>query len=365
MTKLLDAALAVYHLRREDLPGIEDAWAKEFGDLEQPMPETAPDVIVRLHPQFASWTELNLDDFTPQPDGGLAVRVSGLRADGRKDYERVSVTGESVVAFLMARESYKERTRLLRLQHRAKAYAEGANPVWWLLAGENAPERRQALIHERDAAVARSERLTERAAQIDALQHTLETRTLISDAAEGQFPFAVGYARGMAPLSADEKQSVNKRAVRVDTVNDIARDLTKYIPLLAQLQEALDAAHALPDGALRDFLIGEREPKMYSATEGTGRRKRQAKHTYVPVSDLVREHRNASDGHARANARAEEMLERLGWLRTENAAAQAEAGERYFTANAGLAWIWGAGWPGEHEPPAPRYIPSAEEAWND
>ncbi|WP_433673820.1 hypothetical protein [Microbacterium gorillae] len=365
MTKLLDAALAAYQLTREDLPGIEDAWAREFGDLDKPMPETARDVIVRLHPKFASWTELNLDDFTPQPDGGLAVRVLGQRADGLEDYEWVSVAGEDVVAFLMARESYEERTRLLRLQHCAEAYSTGAHPIWWLLASGNVPQRRRGMIHERDAAVAQAARLTERAARIDALQHTLETRTLISDAAEGQFPFAVGYARGIAPLSCDEKHRVHERAVRVDTVNDIARDLTKYIPLLAQLQNALDAAHALPDGALREFLIGERDPKTYSATEGTGRRKRQVKHSYVPVSDLVREHRNASDGHARANARAEEMLERLGWLRTENDAALTEAEERQLSATAELAWIWGAGWPGEHELPAPRQNASAEEAWND
>jgi len=354
----LDAALAAYSLTRDDLPGIDEAWGMHFAGTDQPLPETADAVLMRLCPKVLEWADFAIDDVIPRSDGTLVVEIDGhVEEDAERYYssDRFELNANEAREFLAARENDAERRRLAMLRREAEAYTAGERPAWWLLATEPRVSTRfenagRELSHATDA----KSHLEEHLVQIELLQTALDTATPVSDSDAKRFRPAVGYAAGIAPLDRTGFSYKDDGAVRVGTVNDIANDLAEYGPKHTRLQEALDAAHALPDGALREFLIGERPKRTYDALEGTGRKKRTVKKSYIPVSDLVSEHRSATEGFTRAAARRDEQSKTLRALRRAGNAALKEAEKRRAAAEKQVAAIWSEGWP--HKKGAPEAL---------
>lgn len=355
-TSTLDAALTAYALPEDAVPGVSDAWDAAFADLALLVPESETDALTRLQPALAAWTDLAVDTVVPRADGSIVVHVEGETHDGEGwSYasDHITLTGDAAREFLEARENTDTLRRLRNLHHDAGRYASGELPIWWLLA-EPAIQRRHA-----DAARAHKnansavERLTEHLRLIDQMQDAIDQHTPLTDAQEKEYPFASGYARGVKPLDMPGENWNDKRVVRTSHISQTASDLAKHTPALAVLQAAVDEAHALPAGALRDFLVGEREPHFYDSTEGTGRRKRTVKRSFIPVSDLVRDHRSVLDQHTRATAERDDQVKRLGVLRREAQKALDTALVRLTDAERGEALTWAEGWTGEGTPPAP------------
>lgn len=354
----LDAALAAYSLTADDLPGIDVAWAARFADTDQPLPETADAALTRLRPQVLDWEDFAIDDVIPRSDGSLVVEIDGhVKEDGERFYssDRFELTAGEARELLAARENDVERRRLALLRREAEVFAQGDQPAWWLLATDpHVSSRFENAGRELSRATGTKTHLEEHLAQIELLQTALDTATPLSDPDAKRFRPAVGYAAGVAPLDRTGFSFKDDGAVRVGTVNDIAKTLAEYGPKQTRLQEALDAAHALPDGALREFLIGTRPERTYDTSEGTGRKKRTVKKSYTPVSDLVSEHRSATEGFTRASARRDEQSKTLRALRRAGNAALKDAEKRRAVAEKQVSAIWSEGWP--HKKGAPEAL---------
>lgn len=354
LTVTVDTALAAYSLTREDLPGIAEAWDIRFADLALPLPETDVQVLCRLRPHLGEWEDVSVDSVAPRSDGTLAVELEGhIEEDGDSMYtcSREELTAEEAQQFLRARESNAERRRLSALRYDAERTVIGARPVWWLLAPEPHPQiRYENAVRVRHSAQQHLRGVEEYLRCVEQLQAVLETHTPISAEEEKKFPFAGGYARGVKPYGAAGTGLRDQDIARVDIVNRIARALAEHTPKLAYLQEAMDAAQALPEGALRDFLIGEREPRTYNATVGNGRGKKTLKRTYTPTSDLVRDYNSAREAHGRAATDAKEKLRLLAKFHADAAARLQDAHARLVEEEVEVARVWAEGWPGEAVP---------------
>ena len=355
-TPTLDAALTAYSLTRDDLPGIDDAWDAMFGALDAPVPLSPAGVLIQAHPQLNDWTHVDINEVVPRANGSLVIHVDGNRVEDDEEVycaDQLTIDGDLVRVFLRAREDADEQRQLTGLRHLAAQFAEGSKPIWWLLADVHTV----AATHDNAAraqytSTGRVDRLTEHLAQIELLQAALTTHTPISAEDAQRFGAAVGYAQGVKPLDRTGFSFSDDGAVRVGTVNDIARDLAKYAPEHARLQEALDAAHALPEGALREFLIGERPQSTYPVIQGTGRNKRTVQKTYTPTSELVKDYRTAAEGYKRAEKRRLEQEKTLRKLRREATSALKEARTSVKATTVLVEDTWSAGWPGGGKPPA-------------
>lgn len=358
----LDTALAAYSLTYDDLPGIAEAWATHFADIDQSLPDTADAVLTRLRPKVLKWEDFTIDDVNPRSDGSLVVEIDGhIEEDSDRYYlsDRLELNADEAREFLAARENDGERRRLAGLRRESEAYAAGERPVWWLLATEpSVSSRFENAGRELSHATSSVKHLEEHLAQIEVLQAALDTATPVDAEDAKRFKNAVGYAAGVVPLDRAGFSYKDDGAVRVSTVNDIAKDLAKYGPDHARLQDALDAAHALPEGALRDFLIGDRPVRTYPMTEGTGRKKRTVQKSYTPVSDLVSEHRTAAEGAKRTAARRDEQSKTLRALRRAGNAALKDAEKRRAAAEKQVAAIWSEGWPSKKGAPEALDHPS-------
>lgn len=362
-TPTLDAALAVYSLTRDDLPGIAEAWEERFVALSQPLPETEEEVLTRLRPNLSGWIGLSVDDVIPRSDGTLEVDVEGEVEEGdRQMYtcDRLALTASESVKFLRAREDAATRRQLNALRSDAEHTAAGAHPIWWLLADEpRISSRHSAAARALANARGRVEHLQSHLGHIEQMQTALDTHTPIPEAEQKAYPTVDGFSRGVKSFSAAGKQAI---IIRVDILSRNASDLGRHVPELARMQEAIDAAHALPAGALRDYLVGEREAQTYLSVEGTGRKKKSVKRTYTPTSDLVKDHRRAVDLHARAATERDKSVKLLAELRAESTPLLQAAQERLAQAEANVAAVWAEGWPGG-DTPEPRQS-AGEDFWD-
>lgn len=363
----LDAALAAYSLTTDDLPGVAEAWGERFADLALPVPETEVATLCRLRPNLAEWEHVSVDDVTPRSDGTLTVEVDGrIEEDERSMYtcDTLSLSADEAIQFLRARESVAEVRRLNGLRIDAEQTSTGEMPVWWLLATTPNVSYRHSEARRRLGAARMSlEHLEEHSDHIEQLQAALDTQTPIPEAQQKAFRPASGYARGVKPLGSTGTSFNDKDVVRVDIVSRIARDLSERTPKLTALQKALDEAHALPAGALREFLIGERASRSYETTEGIGRSKKKVTRSYTPTSDLVSEHRTALEAHTRASADRDEQIARLAVLRQEVGPKLDAARTRVAEAESEAALIWAEGWPGTNPAPAAIDKVSENDPW--
>lgn len=118
-------------------------------------------------------------------------------------------------------------------------------------------------------------------------------------------------------------------------------------------ENAMADARALPEGDLKEWLIGDRPERSYQTTEGTGRKKRTVTKTYIPDAPLVKAHKEALAGLERSSEEIDNLRAELTPPRDEYAeeiakddaliAAKAEAKEK----------IWAHGWPTDAKKPLP------------
>ena len=354
----LDAALSAYSLTRADLPGIEEAWATQFADLDLPLPESPEAVLVRLNPELDGTRDISIDEVTPRSDGSLTVEVAGYLVDEDEEEEyttqTIHLTAEGALEFLVARESTERRRTLNTLRISADRTQTGTQPIWWLLTGDTSVVRRyENASRAWGSAQRRVTYVEEYLAQLDTLQNSLDTRTPLDRTVQDRYPYAIGYARGLRPYGVDRAAAREEDVVRADTVSRVAGDLAEREPRFAMMQEAMDAAIALPEGALREFLLGERESRTYSTAVGTGRSKKTVKRTYTPTSDLVSEHKKAVEQHTESTKMRDTLAKRLAHFRKDATGKLWAARAELAQAEAALAAVWAEGWPGDSDAPAP------------
>lgn len=356
-TPTLDAALSAYSLTRADLPGIEEAWATQFADLDLPLPESPEAVLVRLNPELDGARDISIDEVTPRSDGSLAVEVAGYLGDeDEEEYttQTIHLAADEALEFLVARESGEVRRTLNSLRVSADRTQAGTQPIWWLLTGDNGVVRRyENASRVWGSAQRRVTYVEEYLAQLDTLQDSLDTRTPLDRTVQDRYPYAIGYARGLRPYGVDRAAAREEDVVRADTVSRVAGDLAEREPRFAMMQEAMDAAIALPEGALREFLLGERESRTYSTAVGTGRSKKTVKRTYTPTSDLVSEHKKAVEQHTESTKMRDILAKRLASFRKDATGKLWAARAELAQAEAALAAVWAEGWPGDSDAPAP------------
>jgi len=374
MDKHLGDALDAYNLMPADLPGIVEAWAERFAVLDQPAPEDAKTVFRRLHPEAANWDTLIIGQFIPRSDGGLTVTfeftVDETENDGYPDdCGSVTFTAGQGRELLLAKENEPTVHQHRRLIEERDAFATGKRPVWWLLR-DGSPVRQANDYRDELNTVRRAERSLEHAeetlAQVNQLQKALDTRTPLTREAKMTFgPVSVN-VRGVKPLSPvveKDRWGMDKRAVRVSDVNSCAEALVGAVPEYERMQAIHDEATALPDGPLRDYLLGQRPTVFYNGTEGTGHRARTVKKQYTPVSELLIDHRKATEAHKKATSQQADLNKRLRLIRRELEAKVKADSKALAAAQKTADAVWVAGWPGKKGAPKPVPAVTADSLW--
>lgn len=362
-TPTLDAALATFSLTRDELPGIDEAWAAQFSDLTLPLPETPDAVLLRLCPDASEWEDFTIDEVTPRSDGSLLIEIDGhVDDDGDTQYrsEQFTLTADEAREFLLARENLDARRTLNSLHINAERTQSGTRPIWWLLTGDaTVVSRHDNASRARNLAQGRVASVEDYLAKLEALQTSLDTRTPLTRQQQDSYPYAIGYARGLRPFGMAAAAARDEDVVRADMVSRVAANLADREPRHALLKEAMTEAQALPEGALREFLLGTRESRTYDTTVGTGRGKKTVKRTYTPTSDLVSEHKKIVEQYTEtAKARAA-LVKRLAEFRDAATGRLAEASAELAMADAALAAVWAEGWPGAG--PAPEKVHQDDE----
>ena len=372
MTTKLVSALSAYALTEEDLPGVAEAWNTMFGVLEHEAPETEVQALVRMNPGLAEWTDVTVESLNPHADGSLTVHYEGRRPADDEDDEWHTLDESSCVLnpeqareFLLARENRPNALLHRRLAREVEEFVTGKRAIWWLLADDGAEIARE-VHHAQTAVWSAASRLEDRERTlrlVDQLRDALETATPLPRENEKDYPTVVGYARGVKPLSsATEKDrwGADTRAVRFDEVNRVATTLRTAIPEAERLRAAFDGASALPDGPLRTYLLAERDRVYYDSTEGTGRKAKTVKRSYLPASDLVKEHAAAVKKHAEADTERKALLRKLSVTRREYDAQVKALTKEIHASQKTLDEAWAAGFPGKNAPERVEAGPSSD-----
>lgn len=341
----LDKALSAWELTAEDLPGITEAWAEMFGQLNAPAPESALDA------EWHGLDSLTIERVIPRADFSLEIHVEAEDDDGYADTYRVHLDPEAGREFLLAQENADTIREHERLTSRRAQYVEGTEPVWHVLTGE--PQNWLLATHVNN--VHRAElRLTDS-------NHVLGHVAAFRNALNSMVPLPKDYGtnsgmygsrdRGISPLSPPEKSQKDRwggdtRKVKVSEVNECAEKLSKAVPEHEKVTAAFAEAKALPDGPLKDFLLGTRETKHYQSNEGTDRRPKIVKRSYTPKSELQTDHAKAVEKHTAVTKERNDILRRLNIIQKEHTVASAETERELQKATAERDKVWAAGYNG-------------------
>ena len=295
--EVLEAAIAQYG----EVDGLREAWAERFALLGGPKPtdvfsflsevageafdedrltveytfEHGGQTFVHLHdgdPQGYDWDteeyDENLTCDIPFPTERLAEYEEAVaNGDARKEYEHLTMLRERVAAGRIApwnavatEEQIKAAADFEQVERRGQ-HESGA---FGAVRGRNAANRRENL---------------------DRIESILAEREL-TEADVETLPNARTFERPVFK-AADFAESIRKRAAARERV--------------ARAGHMMRDAEALPEGPLKEMLLGVRPERSYSTTEGTGRKKRTVGKTYTPESELQKEVAEARGNLARSD----------------------------------------------------------------
>src|SRR5690606_24723015 len=124
------------------------------------------------------------------------------------------------------------------------------------------------------------------------------------------------------PMTGPTKEQRNRwgeddRAVLLRDVVTALGKVRDAAPEAARMTAVMTEAQALPDGPLREYLIGVRPAKSYETTEGKGARARRVKKSYTPTPELVSDHKKATEAMANAEAERKTLLKKTTAVRRD------------------------------------------------
>lgn len=386
----VDEALERFGLSEDQLPGIRKAWEKRFDKADDPLPQSI---------ESATLESLRIDtvgrdrgtSIQHNDDGSLDIEVTTRNGGGNRecfcdndpetigdpedgclaavnermqdskyyvsdadddfdatyaDFNFHVPAGDDASRILNAESNQAESQAIARQRVERDEILSGRKPVWSLLSDGRLPGRISSKP-EREV-MREGERLDKRESELEFLTNALGGED-VSDR--------------------DKYRRIEVSEGVTTTVHDVAWAGERY--RLAQrkwseIAPAMEEAKNLPDGKLKDFLIGERAEQSYPTTVGKGRNKRTVMKTHTPRSELTREFESASQLMKESTERYEKVKETIGAGRAALAEQRKDHAFDVTAAKADLKTAWAAGWPGmlkDVPEPHPDFRPPSPSEW--
>ena len=354
-SEAFEDALNQWGLSEGDVPGIGSAWDERFAMLNDDTIVGAPVIAaqaLKLHDRYEIEGNIQVDrrgdtaevEFEDYGDGD--EDDDGYRYRNPTTY-RIPITDPEVNAKVLAalddQDRVNQRDALLRESVR---YRRGEAPVWHLLAD---PDEVAAASKELSEAIrSRQDKYAvESAEAFDGSMSRL--REIVASGALTQDDYRANFHAKLSPKVGGEHSG--ERGMDFNSTAKSLIENKRRIAKAERMEEAMASAKALPDGALKDFLIGEREERSYNTTEGTGRNKRTVVKKYTPESELVSDHESALKARASSMKEVAEIEEKLSAWGTEHAESRREYAAREVRHQEALSAWRNLGWTGSGEPP--------------
>lgn len=391
-----------YGLTVGDVPGLAEAWQERFGVLAEPEPPTVERLTNQLmgSPEWGRhrggpWLEV-LDDtredgtrsYTteepPGPDEPLVLRVHTRNGGGNREcwHDEDAVTDEHGLVdgcvgctneklqqhpwYLTDRDdrfdcTYADFLFQVPDEHR-EAFVAAADTAAFARRWDSAHAALEAIRAGKAAPwniLATAEQITAHRDHVREL-----TRQLIAPWRREQVEAEIGQTDEFAGLLAGAPEPNDRQNPRIQIQDDSkasgarfifrsdvvkagvqAREARERAGRFARLRTEIESG-GLSD-ELRDYLVGDRPPTTYQATEGSGRRARTVTRTYTPVSDFRQNEQKAVDDNRRYGATYREVEQLI-------VGHQAALRDRVARADAAQAQLdtvmregeWALGWPG-------------------
>lgn len=292
----LDAALARYGLTDDDVPGLASAWAERFAGTDtRPLSQK---MMVEKHLNLpGSYTGGYVSHLSYDVDAGLYLATVEKEEEDYNDPDDFSETYTKVITDPDLNRQLREfddeeYNRRLRGHEDRARIVQGDMTPWSILADRDelyiTLSKLRATEYKKNNLVRTEKGLADTRAMIKEIFDHVERGEEMKH--DHQRPKLEG-TTGANSWSRDGNAPLDPR----DAVKTIIK-MREHEAKTERLTAALREAEALPEGALRDFLLAPREPRTYNTTEGTGRNKKTVTKTYVPKSDLVSEHKSAVSG---------------------------------------------------------------------
>lgn len=355
-------ALDRFDLTEADLPGFAAAWTAKFGVLDEPWPEKPAEVVAGLLGRPDGTFERVEVQNGPR---GEAV-VTAVHPLSAEDQAHVAEFPWDEVDREVERHEFADladadrirdaiagaplRRELAELSDERDRHVSGSIPPWSVLASDDD-------IREADSRV--------KAANDTVARHPSRLRDLSVDA-RIQAAFAAALTVGEA-LPEDQAKAFSRGPGGSIEGWRVSRDAAEYGQAIANWERVSTAhaeASALPDGPLRDYLLGERPTTTVLRTRGKGRSSRYVEEPFTPTSELVRDFDLARRKYESAvKARTKRLAEVTAHQQSTAAAiASLDAAER--ERDAATEARWRLGWPGNPaDLPSPVTTPNNEKEW--
>lgn len=317
----LQEATRVWGINADEVDGLEEAWAERFRVLDTPEPESSAQAAVDILSLSDKHEDWNRIDVAHSANGHLIVTVSDpdRDEDGEVNWDSDAeatyvVTDDADVERLNAGlrndQLRSERSRLDRDRGR---YMSGELPVWNLLADPEELKQAQQDRHTMTRSVSLNKMNAERADEYTAQMSQLQE--LVAQGAMTQADKRPYWERRIKPASGSEH-----RAIRFLDAHETLHNAARADAKLDVMQRSMEEARALPEGPLKEFLVGERAERSYPATEGKGRNKRTVTKKYTPQSELVSDYDSAVKAHEWRSRDAAELTAQLTAMTAEHSA---------------------------------------------
>lgn len=343
-------ALSQWGLSEGDVPGIGSAWDERFAMLNDDTIVGAPVVAAQelnLHDRYeiegnievfrrGDMAEVEFEDYSDEDDYGYRNPTT----------YRIPITDPEVNAKVLAalddQDRVNQRDALLRESGR---YRRGDAPVWHLLADPDEVKAASRELYE-----VRSNQDKYSMERAEAFGNSMSRlREIVASGEFTQDDHRANFNAKLSPKVGGKHSS--ERGIDFNSTANSLIENKRRIAKAERMEEAMASAQALPDGALKDFLIGERAERSYNTTEGTGRNKRTVVKKYTPKSDLVSDHESALRARASSMKNAAEIEEKLAAWGTEHAESRREYATREVRHQEALSAWRNLGWTGSGEPP--------------
>lgn len=385
-----DEALEQFGLSEDQLPGIRKAWQKRFDRADDPLPQSV---------KSATLDSLELDtvgrdrgtSIEHNGDGSLDIEVSTRNGGGNRDCfcdNDPETIGDHEDGCLAAVNERMQASRYYVDDSDDEFDSTYADFRFHVPAGDDARRITDAEGNADDYHAI----VTQRAERDEILSGRKPVWSLLSDGRlpgrisskpewqvkhegeqlnrrETELRFLTAALDGDDIADRDKYRRIDVSGNVTMTVNDVARAGQQHRSAQREwdrIAPAMEEARNLPEGDLKDFLIGERAEQSYPVSVGRGRNKRTVMKTYTPKSELTRSYESAEKSVEDSTAQYEKVKKIINDGKTELAEQRKAHQFNVTAAKADLKTAWAAGWPGmlkDVPEPHPDFRPPPPEQW--
>ena len=339
----LTTALSRYGIEPSDVPGLSEAWTERYGNGES----------VELPPSHESVARdagvIDDDDEVVgvKKDSKSGFYILDVEYEGDEDYDfynsesRVISDPDDIAA--MDAVVLGDREEAVRHQAELQSILNGQRTPWSVIDPSGYADA------ENEAQQARRKVNSLDLAERELREYDAAWNDVLS-AAKAKDPDRIPFGKKLRGTNPSARWGSPEADTDMRNAAQTLIRREKRIERHRYMEEAMEQAQSLPEGALRDLLLTKRPESTYNTTEGTGRNKRTVLRTYTPKSELQSEYdsafRNVSEdggysalvlGVETKRAQRQARVEDLSSARQENEDAQDR--------------LYRVGWTGEGEPP--------------